>query len=257
MITLSGAQTLADLPKMTSSGPGATFGGQQQTQQTFAGAQPVGTMPGQRVGPTGTRVGSDEATVMERNLVAPGSPKTIGSDEATVMERFGTPGPAAAEATVLEKKYEAQAPKKNMAMLAAAAAVVLALLAVGGYFVMKPKPEPIAQAPQTTAGTDVTTTAPPMPMPAGQGLLLLSATPWGDLDSIVNTSNRKKIAVEEDLRSTPARIALEPGEYDVTLTGPKGPKTVTVQIKAGEQTKRHIPMENVNYDELAKEFKQP
>jgi serine/threonine protein kinase len=268
MITLSGAQTLADLPKITGSGPAATFGGggaqTQQTQQTFAGnAQPAGTMPGQRVGPTGTRVGSDEATVMERNLTAAGAPKTIGSDEATVMERFGTPaGAAAAEATLLEKKYEAQPasapPKKNTAILAAAAAVVIAVLAIGGYLATRPKAVPIAPAPVPAAGTDVTSTAatPATPVPAGQGVLLLSATPWGDLDRIVNTSNQKEIALEDELRSTPARIALAPGQYDVTLNGPKGRKTVTVKIDAGKQTQHNIEMEKVNYDELAKEVNQ-
>src|SRR5687767_7845984 len=67
MVTLSGAQTLADL-KMTATNPQMTAGGAQQTQQTSAGV-PGGTMPGTR-GPTGTRSASDEATVMERNLTA-------------------------------------------------------------------------------------------------------------------------------------------------------------------------------------------
>src|SRR5947209_19217385 len=76
MITLSGAQTLAELPKFTA-GPGGTFsGGQQSTQQTMTG-QPtqaetsMPSMPPPRTGPTGTKIGSDEATVMERNLSAP------------------------------------------------------------------------------------------------------------------------------------------------------------------------------------------
>jgi eukaryotic-like serine/threonine-protein kinase len=285
MITLSGAQTLADLPKITGTGPAGTFGGAQQTQQTVSGGPqptqqtfsggtiPGSTMPGERVGPTGTRVGSDAATVMERNLTAAPS-RRIGSDEATVMERLGAAGAAPtsveakmnwnagsaqAEATVLEKKYDPSArPKKNTAMIAAAAAVVVAILAVGGYFAFKPKSVPIAQAPVTTAGTDVTSTASPAPpVPPGQGVLLLSASPWGDLDRIVNTSNQKEIAIEDELRSTPARIALEPGRYDVTLSGPKGPKTVTVQIDAGKQTLHNIKMEDVNYDELAKELNKP
>lgn len=267
MITLSGAQTLADLPKMTATGPSGTFGGMQGTQQTFAGG---GTAPAQRVGPTGTRVGSDEATVMERDLATGISPKgMIGSDEATVMERFGTAGAAptsleakmkpgsgaAAEATVLEKKFQPEAPpKKNTAMLAAAAALVLALLGVGGYFMFREKPVPVVVTPVSTAGTDITTTAaPPPPIPGGQGVLLLSATPWGDLDRIVNTSNQKEIALEEELRSTPARIALAPGQYDVTLKGPQGPKTETVQINAGKPTLLNIEMVKVDFDELAKE----
>src|SRR5687768_6773395 len=103
MVTLSGAQTLADL-KLTATNQQMTAGGAQQTQQTFAGGAggtlsggtmaggtiSGGTMSGTR-GPTGTRVGSDEATVMERNLTA--APR--GSDEATVMERLGGTGAGA------------------------------------------------------------------------------------------------------------------------------------------------------------------
>jgi serine/threonine-protein kinase len=137
MVTLSGAQTLADL-KMSATGAQGTAGGAQPTQQTMGGpggtipggTMPGGTMPGGktpgRVGPTGTRAASDEATVMERNLTQPSrapspSPKTIGNDEATVMERLDTGGaPTAveakmnwndgspqAEATVLERQYAA------------------------------------------------------------------------------------------------------------------------------------------------------
>jgi len=268
MITLSGAQTLADLPKITSTGPSGTFSGGQQTQQTFAG----GTTPAQRAGPTGTRIGNDEQTVMERNLATSPSPK-VGSDEATVMERFGTAGAAPTsveakmnlnaasalgDATVLERMAGPQAvPRKNTAMIAAAAAIVFALLAIGGYFVFKPKPAQTV-ATTTTAGTDVTATATPVPpMSAGQGVLLLSATPWGDLDRIVNTNNQKEIELEEELRSTPARIELAPGQYDVTLNGPSGSKTVTVQINAGKETQHNVKMATVNYDELTKELNKP
>src|SRR5687768_9467997 len=99
MVTLSGAQTLADL-KLTATNQQMTAGGAQQTQQgTISGA----TMPGTR-GPTGTRTGSDEATVMERNLTA--APR--GSDEATVMERLGGAG-AAPTAVEAKMQFGAQA----------------------------------------------------------------------------------------------------------------------------------------------------
>src|SRR5437588_1238023 len=82
MVTLSGAQTLADLPKFTA--PAPTASGAAATQQTQAPA---------RLGPTGTKVAADEATVMERQ-------PTIGSNEATVVERVG----AQAAPTALERK---------------------------------------------------------------------------------------------------------------------------------------------------------
>src|SRR5687767_14960927 len=159
MITLSGAQTLADLPKFTGTTPSPTMSGAQATQQTYAGGTLAGgTMPG-----TGTRSQADEATVMERNLTMPGGPKTgptgtrVGSDEATVMERFGSPAGAAptalekkwgagggagqAEATVLERQYQpgAEAKKKNTAVIAAIAAVVVIAVVVAGFMATRKK----------------------------------------------------------------------------------------------------------------------
>jgi serine/threonine-protein kinase len=268
MVTLSGAQTLADLPKYT-----GTMGGAQATQQTMAGAPTMaGTMPGVRVGPTGTRVGSDDATVMERNLTA--SPPTIGSNDATVMERLGTGAAptaveakmrfggaaSAAEATVLERQIDFTPPKKkNTAVIAAVAAAVVLLLAVGGYFVMKKDDAPpVATTPSSTAGTQVTTTAPSGGTIApGQGVLLLSASPWGDLDRIVSKADQREVSLSDEARSTPARISLQPGEYTVTLSGPGDPKTIEVQIEAGKPTARHVPMGNVDFDALAREVTKP
>src|SRR5258707_772771 len=101
MITLSGAQTLAELPKVT-------------TGQFSGGTFPQGgTMPAgiQRVGPTGTKAAAEEATMMTMEAAAPSpSPKTIGSNEATVMENFGRTQAVGASAggaapTLQEKKW--------------------------------------------------------------------------------------------------------------------------------------------------------
>src|SRR5436305_10563076 len=75
MITLSGAQTLADLPKITT-GAAGTFGGAAPTQQTQGVAPPPPPASTQRYGPTGTRAAEDEATRIERTPSA----KTIGND---------------------------------------------------------------------------------------------------------------------------------------------------------------------------------
>jgi serine/threonine protein kinase len=275
MVTLSGAQTLADL-KMTASNPQMTAGGAQQTQQTqqtFGGGMPSGTVPGGTMpgtrGPTGTRAGSDEATVMERNLTA--SPRP-GSDEATVMERLGGTGTAAptsieakmkfgeagAEATALEQKIQpgAFAPKRNVGLIAAIAAIVVLLIGGGIYFATRKPTETVATTTVVPSGTDVTTTA-VAPMSPSDGLLLLSATPWGDIDRIVNTKDNKEIAVEEDL-STPARIALAPGQYDITLVDELGrPKTVAVTVAGGKPTRHRVDMGTVNYDELYREVTKP
>lgn len=254
MVTLSGAQTLADLPKMTA--PAPTMGGAQPTQQTFAGGTVPGTMAGTiadapRVGPTGTRVADEEATLMERQLTMPG---TGSKDEATVMERLGGAAP-----TAIEQKWTppAEAPKKkNIAMIAAIAAVVA--IALAGWLVFRDKPVDVVQTTTTaTPGTDVTATsiAPP---PAGQGVLLLSATPWGELEKIIRTDDQREIVLPDDTRSTPARIPLDPGNYSVTVAGPNSKQAVVdVKIVAGQPTRRTIQMDRVDYDALAEEVSKP
>ncbi|MDP9192941.1 MAG: serine/threonine protein kinase [Acidobacteriota bacterium] len=273
MVTLSGAQTLADL-KMTASNQQMTSGGAQQTQQTYAGGtipggtmpggMPSGTVPGMR-GPTGTRIGSDEATVMERNFTA----SRPGSDEATVMERLGggAAAPTAieakmkfgeAEATVMERQMRpgALAPKRNVGLIAAIAAIVVLLIGGGIYFATRKPVDTVATTTVIPSGTDVTTTA-SVPMTASDGLLLLSASPWGDIDRIVSTKDNKEIAVAEDL-STPARISLAPGQYDITLVDETGrPKTVVVTVEGGKPTRHRVDMGAVNYDELYREVTKP
>jgi serine/threonine protein kinase len=275
MITLSGAQTLAELPKFTATGPGATYsGGQQATQQTMTG-QPTQaeSMPAPRTGPTGTKIGSDEATIVERNLgptgTMPGQPGTrAGSNEATVMERFtsqAAPTAAAqkwggnAEATMIERQISpGSLPKKsNTGMIIGIAAAIVIVLGVAGFFIWKGK--------QTTAptgvasSTSVTTTAltSTAPIPAGKGVLLLSATPWGDLEKIVDDKG-KSIDLAEDDKSTPTSIKLDPGMYMVTVAGPNHKtQTMSVRVEAGKPVKRRFDLENVNFEELEKEVAKP
>jgi len=270
MITLSGAQTLAELPKFTT-GPTGTFSGQQATQQTMTG-QPTQAeaMPPPRTGPTGTRIGSDDATVMERNLgptgTMPGAPGTrAGSDDATVMERFSTQAaPTAAEqkwsgnaeATMIERQISpgALAPKSNTGMMIGIAAAIVIVLGVGGFLIWKNKQTTTPTAAIST--TSVTTTAPTStaPIPADQGVLLLSASPWGELEKIVDDKGQS-IDLADDDKFTPTSIKLKPGNYAVTMAGPTGKKqTINVSIEAGKQYRQAVNLETVNYDELEKEL---
>jgi len=244
MITLSGAQTLADLPKITGTSPQVTSSGAQATQQTFSG----GTMPG---------------STMPGGTVAP---KTIGSNAETVMERLATvAAPTAAEqkwapqaeATQLERQIDMAPPKKkNMAVLGAIAAVVI-LAIIGGVWMMTRKTPVTPDSPiASTAGTELTATgtASTQPIPADQGVLLLSASPWGELDSIISKSDQKAVPLEDEVRSTPARIRLQPGEYSVTVNGPQGKKTIDVEIEAGKPTTRNVSMGGVDVDAITEEL---
>jgi len=267
MITLSGAQTLADLPKVNTG------------QFTGGGTFPQsGTMPAARVGPTGTRSAADEATIMEPGLKQTtmpggGSPKTIGSDEATVMENFGRTqaggaGAAGAAPTLQEKKWqqaEAAAtvqerqiqmppPKKNTGMIVGIAAAVVIVLGVGGWFAFnKSRTQPVVTTTAAPSSTQVTSTA---PIAGGQGVLLLSASPWGDLDKIINADTQKPVDLSDEKRSTPTRIELDPGKYQVTLKGPKQNTTFDVQIEAGKRLSIHKDTDNVDYGQLEKEIQQ-
>jgi serine/threonine protein kinase len=256
MVTLSGAQTLADLPKLTGTGSGAhsTAGGFAKTQQTQAGGTIAGaTMPHSR--------GASESTIIEQPSP---SPRTVGGDAATVMERLDAAGAAAteaepkwtpqAEATVLERQVTMAPKKANVGMIAGIAAAVILAILLGVYMITR-KPDPVVPTDTivSTAGTDITTTS-PRPISGDQGVLLLSASPWGELDRIVSKSDQKEIPLADDVRATPARIALEPGQYSVTVRGPQGQQTIDVEIEAGKPTRKNLSMGGVDFDELEKEL---
>ncbi len=255
MVTLSGSKTLQDLPKYQS--------GQNPTMSGAAATQTGAT-------------GSNEATVMERGVgptgTMAGSPKTIGSNEATVMERFatqaaptqieskaayGSAAPTAVEPkigygeaapTVMERQI-APPKKSNAPMMGAIAAAIVLLLGAGIFFMTRPKAAPLTPTP-AASGASVIATA-PAPMNPDMGMLLLSASPWGDLDKITDDKG-KLIKVTEE--STPARVELPPGDYTVTLSGPvKKNKTFDVHITAGKAFKLKADLGAPNLDELEKE----
>jgi hypothetical protein len=263
MVTLSAAKTLADLPKYTPTG-GTMAGSGQTTPGTTQAATS-----------TGTRVGSNEATVMERGVTSASTPAPQGgSNEATVMDRFGSAQAGSAAPTAMERKAgwaggpvaeptvmerQVDGPKKKSPVMFAVAAAVVIAIGIGAFLMTRKTPEPVAT---TTAAvlpttTQITTTA-SQPPSSGEGLLLLSATPWGDLERIVHSKSGQPVRLGDDEISTPARIALAPGNYEVTLNGPDGKKmTVDVEIEAGKRTVKTVPMGQVNMDELEKEMNRP
>jgi hypothetical protein len=212
----------------------------------------------------GGRTQADQPTVIERGTMS-SQPTVVEraktSNEPTVVERISSQAaPTVAESkwqgdaqpTVLERQV---APKKsNIGMISAiAAAVVIAILAT--IIVMRPKVQTGGGVTTSVAGstvevTNTTGTTPPAP---GKGALLLSASPWGDIDKIVNEKNNAPVDLSDEKKSTPTRIDLAPGKYLVTLTGPNGKTTFGVQIDAGQKVPKAIDLGGVNLDELEKE----
>jgi hypothetical protein len=262
LVTLSAAKTLADLPKYTPTSGGTL--GSAPTQMTQAGSPPA-------TGPTGTRAAANEATVLERNLTASGAAPqgTIGGNEATVLERVGggaaatvlepkTGWGSAAEATVLEKQIAA--PKKKTPLVAAIAAILVVALAIGAWVMLRDDgSKTIADKPATDTAPSgvVVNTDTTRPIAQQHGVLLLSATPWGDIEKIVNAADQQPVDITDDDRSTPTRLVLDPGKYMITVKGPAKSETFDVQIEAGKTERKTVSTGTVNYDELTQEMSRP
>ena len=94
------------------------------------------------------------------------------------------------------------------------------------------------------------------PVPAGQGVLLLSASPWGDIEKIVDEKGMQ-VDLSEEKRSTPTRIELAPGKYSVTMVGPAKKETFDVEIAAGRRVPITKNLGGVDINELEKEVQKP
>src|SRR5207248_10349771 len=150
------------------------------------------------------------------------------------------------------------APKKSNAGMMIGIAAALVIVLGGGFWYWKIKQTTTPVAPVST--TVVTTTAPTStaPIPAGKGVLLLSASPWGELEKIVDDKG-KSIDINDEEKSTPTSIKLDPGQYAVTMSNPNNGKsqTMTVTVEAGKPVRKSFNLDTVNLDELEKEVAKP
>jgi hypothetical protein len=151
------------------------------------------------------------------------------------------------------------APKKgNAGRMIGIAAALLIVLGGGGYWIWKSKQTTTPLAP--VSSTVVTATAPTSgaPIPAGKGVLLLSASPWGELEKIID-DNGKSIDINGEEKSTPTSIKLDQGEYAVTMSNPNNGKsqTMSVTVEAGKNVRKSFNLDTVNFDELEKEVQKP
>ncbi len=241
MVTLSAQRTVTDVPRVRTGQVPTT--GSAPTAMTTAGT---------------ARTQADQATVVERGfapVTASQQPTLIervatGSNEPTVLERTSQAAP-----TVLERQMQPAAKKRNTVILSAIAAAIVLAIGIGVFVLPSHGTKPGVTGTGVASGTTVTATAPSSTaaIPAGQGVLLLSASPWGDVDKIINEKDNAPVNLNDESRSTPTRIELAPGKYLVTMSGPNETKTFAVQIDAGQRVPKMVDFGGVNFDELQKE----
>ena len=118
-------------------------------------------------------------------------------------------------------------------MFAVLAAVIVAI-AVGVTVMRKPAPPPPANATVTVEKPRVDTAS---TIPVAQGHLGINAFPWANVTSIRNLDNGATVDLQGPL-VTPAPIDLAPGRYEITLSNPAFPHslTETVEVRANKES---------------------
>lgn len=269
--TLSGARATK-----TGSAPTATTG--TLTPSPTGTLTPSPTVSGRAT--PGAR-GSDSQTIVERTGPAP-TPSAEGQatmvearpqadQQATMVERVathaGTGGATIVEGlrparTVSDRPLpEVHEPGKKMGLYGAIAAVVLLAVAGGIYFGTRPDVVPDVKPPVTgtppSTQTTISSTAPPAGVSETDGLILLTATPYGRLEKILNVDTRRSfdLATGEDAE-TPLRLTLPAGKYEITLSNPqsKSSKTLEVQVQARQSTSAHASLQKVDTKALTEEI---
>jgi hypothetical protein len=151
--------------------------------------------------------------------------------------------------------------KKNTARIAAIAAVVVIAIAAGVWFAMKPKTvAPTVATTTSTAAVPATAsasvTAPPLA--TGQSELQLLASPYGELQKVIDMQTNKEIQLSSDDMSTPFRIPLPAGDYKLVVAGPNGEtQTREVHLDAGARRPELITFRSPNLDALSEDVLRP
>ena len=205
-----------------------------------------------------TIVGQTPSTATTISGSEPTIAGTFGTGAApTVVERKRTVSAAEAEATVMERAATAtaiQAPRRKTGAIAAIAATVLLLIAGAIYMATREKPiEEDAQPPVASTDTVITDTN-VLPLQPGQGRILLSANPHGELDGIINaeTGRPVPIQIEGGDRSTPLRLDLPAGNYEIFLKHGAERRAVSVNLRPGEHRPEKVAFDTqIDLDKLS------
>lgn len=247
------------------------------------GRQPVGakTTPPFAVtgtGPAPTLVGEGDATVSEpvgRAEVAQTlagertaiNPFGTGEAEATLIDKRGTLATSEAEATISERIGVPPVRTRRTGSILAIAAGGALVVATLAWFSLRPGtvgpgpgPGPNPTPPPNTTTMASTDVLPPVgPIEGGEGLLVLNASPFGEIEQIIRADTGESIPLTADERSTPLRKPLPPGTYELTVMDDKGANSrkISVIVEAGKTTPQYVDFQKLDLDEVSKRILNP
>ncbi len=224
-----------------------------------------GTRSGTRAGSgtlpdTSSTIVGRQSTTSSATTISGSEPTMVGTLEsqgaATVVERKRTVSTAEAEPTLMERVATAiadQPAKRKTGAIAGIAAAVILVIAGAIYFATRPD-TPTQEPVITQTGTQGT-----LPLLPGQGRILLSANPHGELEQIINADTRQPFKSGYEDESTPLRLELPAGNYEIVLTHGDERKQVAVTLAAGEADRRvDVAFEHtVDIDKLSETILRP
>lgn len=132
-----------------------------------------------------------------------------------------------------------------------AAAVAVLVLAV---LLLRSRPAPQPELTPTPAVGPTAVPVTPVPIPVERGGLVITAVPWGEVVSVAGADGR--MLDLPAVRTTPMRLELPPGRYEVTVRDPLSgeQRKRTAEVVAGKEGRAVMEVRAESAEELLRSF---